>query len=218
MTEEAAVSSPPRGHEAASLLALSGWSFVLDRILAGVCHDLNGRVSSLLAVTQLIELGEPLPTTFQAEPAKLEAVARFLALIPAYLGAEPNPNRMQDLLSTAMDLHAKVRGMLEEPPPVRFAEDLPPVLVSEGRAVRGLVLLLDHSMRSFPEPDVPVSVAGDPSLVSVTVPMGNADIRDDEALHHLGLLFEMDGAELTVEKEALVLRLPSLSAARSAGR
>ena len=219
LPDESAVFSPPQSHEAASLLALSGWSYVLDRILASVCHDLNGRVSSLQALTQLMELGETLPETLNAEPAKLESIVRLLALIPAYLGAEPSPIRMQDLLSSAMDLHGKVRSAMEEQPPsVEFLDGVPPVLVNESRAVRGMVLLLDHSMRSSPEPGVSVRVGGDESMATVGLPLGAVGVQDEDSLEPLTQLFEMDGGELEVEARTLVLRLPSVAAARAAGR
>jgi hypothetical protein len=202
----------------ASLLAQSGWGYVLDRILAGVCHDLNGRVSSLQAVTQLLALGEPLPDTFHTEPEQLADIARFVALIPSDLGAEPIPIAAEEILHTAVDLHARVRGAIVEPTPLEILEGVPPVLVNRGRAVRGAILLTDYSMRSLPEPDRPIRLGGDSVQAIIEFPVGDAGSQDPDLLEPLARLFEIDGGDLQVTHGQLLFRLPSLAAARAAGR
>ena len=64
----------------------AGWSQIADRVLHGLCHDINGRAGSLSGLTFLLESqdGEAssvLPFLNQ-ELAQLEEVVRLLRLLP----------------------------------------------------------------------------------------------------------------------------------------
>lgn len=201
----------------AELLAAAGWSPMLDRILRGLAHDLNGRVSSLMAIEQLLELDDELPPEFHEEPGKLERIARFVQLLPTDLDATARAALPADLLERAATLHGKARGRaLDDLPAPDIADGTPAVLVGDGRVVRGLVLVLDRCSVSWGATDR-VRIEGDEHGAAFVVPCpGTGDLDGPPAA--LARLFAMDGGTLRAESGRWVLSFPSLAAARARER
>lgn len=198
------------------LLEAAGWSALLDRIIRGVCHDLNSRVSSLMAVTQLMQLGEPVPDAFADETGKLEQLARLLQLIPTDLDGEPEALLLQDLVTDALTLHARARDKgYARPPRVEVSESTPAVLVGAGRAMRALTLLIDRSASDWDQLDQPVVVRGDEIAAHVELP-SVAPVNPEGWASALGNVFAMDGGSMAVTESGATISFPSLAVSRGA--
>jgi hypothetical protein len=217
------VSEPPGGQSlpvarrAAGLLAEAGWTDLFDRVIHGVCHDLNGRVTSLHAVTQLVELGEGLPPTFGVEEERLAQIARGLMMIPYDLGAEPNAAILPELMERVLSIHDKVRDVELSKPHLTVGEEVPPVLVNEGRCVRALVLVVDRYLRHAPKADAAIRVAASSGDAEVSLP-GAADALSETEAEALAEVLAMDGVELRGNEDELRVVFPSLARAREESR
>lgn len=86
------------------LLRNAGWPRLADRILAGSCHDLNGRSSALYGLSELVRSGED--AEFVAEALTTEA------------------RRVQDLAAALRTLSARTP---DDPAPLSLGERLPGV-------------------------------------------------------------------------------------------
>ena len=85
-TGEQPLSSPMSPHEfAVQRLDEAGWILLADRLIHGLCHDLNGRAGSISSLVYLLDSGEE-PTSVTAileeESLKLEEAIRLLRLVP----------------------------------------------------------------------------------------------------------------------------------------
>jgi hypothetical protein len=200
---------------AGALLESAGWSALLDRIIRGVCHDLNSRVSSLMAVTQLMQLGEPVPEAFRDETAKLEELARLLQLIPAIPEAEADARLPQDLVAEALTLHAKARDKgYARPPRVSVEEGTPAILVGAGRAVRAIALVIDRLGRDWDRLDRPVVIRGNAKAAHIDLPTV-APVDPGPWAATLSTVFAMDAGSFSVSEDGATISFPSLEVARA---
>ncbi len=200
---------------AGSLLESAGWSALVDRIIRGVCHDLNSRVSSLMAVTQLMQLGEPVPEAFQDETAKLEQLARLLQLIPANPEAGAEARLPQDLVAEALSMHAKARDKgYVRPPRVSVADGTPAVLVGAGRTVRAMALLIDRLGGDWDRLDRPVVVRGDAKAAHIDIP-SVAPVPPGPWTAALSAVFAMDAGSCSVTADGATVSFPSLEVSRA---
>lgn len=98
----------------AEALARAGWPFVADRLLAGIVHDLNGRVTSLGGMIQLLALGDEaggVVPFLEEEVARLEASVKLVSLLAGEPDPEPEPLDVAELLPPLLELHRRHRGM-----------------------------------------------------------------------------------------------------------
>ncbi len=218
----------------ARLLARAGWLHVSDRILSGVCHDLNGRVSSLDGLVQLLRLDgaedTPVIPYLREEVAKLESVVSLLRLIPGELMAEPEPITPGELLERVARLHRTHRGLEAIETVVSYAEGLPPLLVSWPRVGRSLLVLsawAAHAARTSGGRSIELraEAAGESVVLRLTageegraLPALGAE-ASAPAVDALRGLLEMDGGELEIDlgDGTISVRLPSLSDLRRRG-
>jgi hypothetical protein len=202
-------------HPAAAALARAGWLALEHRLYLGFCHDVNGRVGSLQALEYLLDAGEPLPSSFGHEVARLEGVARRLTLLTGDPDAPAAPHTLLDLLGRALELHAGLKDLDDRPVEAEVPPGLSPVLVGEARTVRLLLLALDAAYRASGGGALALSVTGDRDGVRVALPAPAGDEGVPGALHSAA---SIDGGTLTAEGGKWVLRLPSLARARAEGR
>ena len=205
-------------HPAAVLLAEAGWPAFQDRLILGLCHDLNGRVASLQAVTHLVEMGEPLPATLGIEAERLKEVANRLALLHGDLEAPPTPFALDQLLRLAVDTYARLKDVDGSTVDVGVNEGAPPVLVNEGRFMRTLLLFVDWARCSTSGSALTLEVTGDADGVEVgfDAPEEQPDAR--RPLSALDRVASIEGGRVSLDAGRGILALPSLSRSRAEGR
>jgi hypothetical protein len=202
---------------ASVLLAEAGWDRVLNGILHGFCHDLNGRVTSLEAIKQLVGMGEPTPD-LSIEAERLSGVTKKLASICGDLGGPAGGLMLEDVAEAALSLAAKGLRDLSEPVPLQRAAESMPVRVNETRLLRGLVVLV-HTVAEAARASPATAVEADELEVRFVVGWPGAEAPTDtlnaDAMSALASLFKMDEGALAITGEKIVLRFPSLAALRA---
>jgi signal transduction histidine kinase len=125
-------------------LARAGWLSVADRIMAGIAHDLNGRVTSLAGMAQLLALDDDargMAPFLDEEIRKLQASVRLVALMVGELEGEPETLEPGEFLPAVLDLHRRHRGL--ESVELRLdEEDAPAVTTGWTLLARTLLLVL----------------------------------------------------------------------------
>ncbi len=202
----------PTPHGSASRLAAAGWGPFQDRLVLGLCHDVNGRVTSLQAVTQLVDMGEPLPETFGIEVERLEELAERMSVLYGNVEAPPIPFSLPELLERAAKLYGQLKSGSPETVRLAIQEGTPPVLINEGRCLRYLLLFLDEACTTGESPEVTLEVVGDREGVQLWFKAGPG--TEAPGLDALDELVQLDSGEVIFEAGRWVLRLPSLSRAR----
>lgn len=180
----------------------------------GLCHDVNGRVASLGAVIQLVELGESIPDSFPAELDRLEDVARRMTLLVGHLEAPPAALPIGDLVDRAVELQRNLKDLGGGTVRVDRASGLPPVLVNEGRCFRALALFVDLAGRWGADG---ITLGGDADGVDVTFEV-DPERLDHDALASLDRVVALDGGTVAGDGGRCAFELPSLSRARAEGR
>lgn len=205
-----------RGHPAAAALADAGWSDLQDRLILGFCHDLNGRVTSLYAVSQLVDLGEPLPDSFDTEVVRLEEVARRVAFLHGDLESAPGPFSLPDLLDRAVGLHGGLKDLTASEVRLNVADGGPALLVNEGRCLRLLLLFFEAAVRYADERSAALDVISNGNGVEISFPVPEGEPVSD--LDPLDRVASLDSGRVVVTEGRCRLRLLTLSAARALGR
>lgn len=126
-------------------LESAGWSIVADRIIRGICHDLNGRTNSLSNLAYLLGAGgspwSEVDSVVEEEVSRLDAVVRLLRLLPddaSGIGLlAPG-----DLLSRTPVLVRLQPGLEHVQVTVDTSPDLPAVAMDETVFFRTLLLLV----------------------------------------------------------------------------
>ena len=98
--------------ERLSHLARAGWGDVSDRILAGLSHDLNGRVTALAGMVQLMQLDDDTATLaiyLEQEVVRLEESVRLVRRLAGESDEEPEPLHLPEVLPELMALAGKHR-------------------------------------------------------------------------------------------------------------
>jgi len=207
-----------------------GWAALVDSLLAGIGHTLNNRVATLRALVSLVGdgAGRDYAALLERETDLLERMVGLLRLLPARRGASPVPLLVPGVVESAMELFRQLDVLRD----LRVAEEipagLPPVLAEEGALLRLVLLLLAAAGRSALATDggeVFVRVEGDDRWVTLTVgprpgPVGTPDSTGLDSAE-AERLASLAGGELAApggNGGASVLRLPTLAAARAAGR
>ena len=131
----------------AEALARAGWLRVLDDILGGLSHDLNGRVSSLEGLTILLEMDGPSQATslLRGEAGRLAEVVRVLRDLLGDVGGDPVPLMPAEAATRAESLYRRHRGLDSMPTRVIVAEGLPPFRANPFRVNCILLILLSRA-------------------------------------------------------------------------
>lgn len=96
------------------LLVRAGWLEAADHLLGGLTHDLNGRVTSLGGMAQLLALDEDARSMvpfLEEEVRRLEAAVRLLALMGGDGDPTPEPLPLNELSERLVELHRRYRGL-----------------------------------------------------------------------------------------------------------
>ena len=149
----------PEARNHAVLLASAGWLDVLDDLHGGLCHDLNGRVSALDGLVQILQLDGPDDTPvipyLEAESRRFGEVVRVLRSLSGRVDTPPSPLMPQDVARQAMELHRRHRGLEIQQSRVEEGEGLPPFRASLPRVLRVLVIVLSRAGRDAREAGAP---------------------------------------------------------------
>lgn len=126
-------------------LESAGWSIVSDRIIRGICHDLNGRTNSLSNLAYLLgEGGSPwsdVDSVIEDEVSRLESVVRLLRLLPDD-ASEIGLLAPGDFLNRAPGLVHLQPGLEHIAVTVDTSPDMPAVAMDETVFFRILLLLV----------------------------------------------------------------------------
>ena len=128
-----------------SRLADAGWSDVQDRILAGLCHDLIGRVTSLAGMVQLLQLDEDsssMAPFLDEEVQRLERSVRLVRGLAGEPNEEPEPIHLPEILPELRALFSKHRFMEVLEVTMRLEDGLIPTRGRWTLTGRAVLLLL----------------------------------------------------------------------------
>jgi len=156
-------SQPPTG--LARSLADAGWFQVLDDILGGFGHDLNGRVASFEGLIMLVELDEPGEETpvlpyLQTETGRLSEIVRTFRGLQGDIDGDPEAMWPPDAVAHVGGLHRRHRGLDRVTTESQVAEGLPPIRVNPSRLARTLLIVLSRAGRAAVEADVTTVTLG----------------------------------------------------------
>jgi len=126
------------------------WREVCDAVVAGICHDLNDRLSALSGIVQLARLDglvdETVGDTLQSELEKVEDLVRLLRTLPAGRVEEPEPVRLADVVATVAALLRRHRGL--EDVRVDLVAEADPIVRTEWSSLaRGVLLVVAAAAR-----------------------------------------------------------------------
>ena len=157
-----------------TLLGAAGWTSLANRILAGGCHDLNGRASALYGLAELARVGEDeafLTEALSTEAKRIQTLAASLRTLSDRAPDDPRPLSIREELGPAADLFSL------QPGGERFRLDIhtdpsTPAAFAPSRALtRALLLALSvvaaNILRSHPSGTLRLSatpVDGRPTL------------------------------------------------------
>ncbi len=122
------------------------WLRVSEKLLKGLNHHFTNRVASLDAAVKLFEMDGPpaggLANVLSGEVSRLHELLRLYRAITSEPVSSPEPARLQDLLSIAVQIqehHSDLRGI---PCVLTDDGDAEPVLVRHSALLRCLLVLL----------------------------------------------------------------------------
>ena len=200
-------------------LGRAGWLQLADRLVGGLCHDLNGRTSALVGLGQLLDLDTELDLggLLSDEVEKLEEVSRHLSLLVGDPDGPAEPLVVTDLVPSLISLQARERGTGGVQVSLALADAAPPILVNWTAFSRAFLLLLSMAIQVQAGEDrqVDVSVEADESgalRLGVSGPAGPPSavgIALEDALRPSAAVVEWGGTGVSV-------RFPSLAQSRRA--
>lgn len=205
----------------ATALFRAGWPGLSDRLVAGLCHDLNGRASALAGLSLLLvgDGGEDDDAELIAsEVEKLEELARLLRLLAGDADGAPEPLAPADLLPLLVALQSRERGMENVSVDTAVDSGAPPVLVSWSGFGRVVLLALSATAGAAGAGSrLRVSLAANEAgglRVVVEAEGAPAGATPAPALDGLGEVVELLGGRLAVGEAGAALDFPSLAQAR----
>lgn len=103
------------GYPPGSVEGSGAWQWVSDQVVAGICHDLSDRLSSLLGLLQLAELESTIDPAvsapLRAELGRVEELVHLLRLLPAGRAEVAEPIRVVEAVPVVSALLRRHRGL-----------------------------------------------------------------------------------------------------------
>jgi hypothetical protein len=203
------------------------WLALSDALVRGVGHAMNNRIAALSAVVQVLTTsgqGGPLVDALAVEAQRLLRTADLMRLLPRRWDAEAEPVLLPEVIRSAMELlplhadlpdltyvwqsDAELPPVLSEPSLLAHTACMMMACAAEEAARSGATRIL---IRGTSGPET-VSLSVGPESGWAEYPPAVSDGESGEwALERLA---RRAGGELRVEKEGLVLEMPTLSEAR----
>lgn len=172
-------------------------------------------MTSLYAVSQLVDLGEPLPASFDSEVERLADVARRVTLLRGDVEAPPTPFALPDILDRAGTLYAGLKNLTDSRIELAVGEGTPAVLINEARELRLMLLFFDLASHHGQGGRVILEVGGDADGAFVSFVVQDSSMP---ALEPLDRAAALAGGSVDRVDGRCTLRLPSLSRSRAEGR
>lgn len=207
------------------LLARAGWLRVQDDIHGGLCHSLNGRVSSLDGLLHILHMDESAEVKvmgfIEDETTRLAEIVATLRRLSGVSGREVEALRPEDLLEQAAALHRCHRGLENLRTHVTVAGDTPPVRTSPPRLLRVLLIVLSRLGQAAMKAKAPglnvLAQAEDGRVAfrfSVHGGDGETPVAElDGVAEPLRSLLALDQGELTSGARGVLISLPALTRA-----
>jgi|SRR5690606_13149886 len=130
------------------------WAEACDAILAGICHELNGRVGAVGGLVQLARLSQSLDDEtgdlLESEVERLTTLVRLLEQLRSERGKPPEPLHVPELASLAASLLRRHRG-LEDVTVEIESRGASAVVAPRGALLEALVVLLAAAGRAAHE-------------------------------------------------------------------
>lgn len=204
-------------HPAAAALARAGWEPLQERLIAGFCHDLNGRLAALHGLIFLVEAGEPIPPGYTQEIERLEDVSGRMVQLTGDIEAAPTPLAPAELIERALRLYSGIKDLDGGSLDPSVTGDLPALLINERFCIRLLLLFADAAWRATKGPERTLEVSGDRDGIRVAFAMDGEPFTDDR-IAALSDAAGLEGGRVRIDGVRCVLELPSLSRSRAEGR
>ena len=146
--------------------AATEWQRVAEDILAGICHSLNSRVTTLWGVAELLALHAPgagVPELLRDEVRRVERSVRLLQWLCRRTGSGGEIVSLGDLLPDFVELHREHRGLEGARVTLEGDARTPPVAIDPVALCRAVLLLLSAAARAVSGPDAAVRVSYGPA-------------------------------------------------------
>ncbi len=201
------------------LLGRAGWLTVLDDIQSGLYHGLNGRLSSLEGLLEIIGMDGPKDTPvtsfLEGETRRLSDTVRAVRMLSGNVEGPAEPLMVQDLVSEVEKMHSYQRAALRIVTETTVASGLPPFRGNRPRLLRAFLVLLSIATEAAEagEPGVRFGVdAEGEALVFRIEWAGDArtDPRSARKLEALNEVLEIEGGAVEDLGSSFEVRLPAL--------
>lgn len=137
---------PPPGAVSEALVR-AGWLGLADRLIGGICHDLNGRAAALGSLVQLLRMEADLeiPAMIEREMRELEGLRRRLQLLMGDADGPSEPLAPGPRVEALCELHSLEHGVEGGTVEVTIVDDPPAVRVNWAAFSRIVLLLLSET-------------------------------------------------------------------------
>lgn len=220
----------PEGAELRLAVARARWLELQDELLRGVTHALSNRIATVSAAAYMLEHEDmnchEAAVSLRTETERMDALLQLLRLLPAHDARGLEPVAPMDVIGQAVALHEHHPDLRDVAVTVTQAANVLPVLVDPHAFLQAVLLALTAAKRTaFPRMiGVTLDVSGDTEVVRVTVSPDTAGHLVDTTRNAIdaaaadSCLLSAHGSAAPREEGGTTLTLPSLSAARRAGR
>lgn len=206
-------------------LARAGWLDVLNEIHEGLCHDLNGRASSLGGLLHLLRedgsAESQLVDYLGGEVRRLMGTVEVMRSFYGDVEGSSEPLLARDLVDRAVAAHGRHRGVRDVEVETQLAPDLPPFRANPARILRVLLILLTRAAEAArgsgtPSISLRVSATGrdvsfDLAWPADTIAGGGGSSRLGDAAGPLQLLAAAEGGAIEEGGAgSVVLRVPAM--------
>jgi hypothetical protein len=209
----------------AVLLARAGWLGVLNEIQEGLCHDLNGRSSSLDGLLHLLREDGADGQLLEYLGGEVRRLMDTVDVVRSFYGdveGQAEPLLPGDVVDQALAAYRRHRGVRDIAVELEVGAELPPLRANPARVLRALLIVLTRvaeAARDAGAPAISLRVGAQSGEVAFDVawpadPDGEGALPG-YAVEPLALLAAADGG--TVEEhgpDGAVLRFPAMGPRR----
>lgn len=220
----------PEGPELRLAVARARWLELQDELLRGVTHALSNRIATVSAAAYMLDHADidchEAAESLRTETERMDALLQLLRLLPAHDDSSFEPVAPIDVVEQAVALHAHHPDLRDVTVTVSQGANVLPVLVEPHAFLQALLLAITAAKRTaFPRMiGVTLDVSGDADVVRITVaPESDGHAVDGtrtaiDAAAADSCLFSAHGSAAPRDDGGATLTLPTLPAARRAGR
>ena len=143
----------------------------LGTLLAGIAHELNGPLTTILGVADLIDDGE-LAQMLQEQGRRCRGLVRKLTYMAHPWDAQPRPVLLDRVIESTMPLLKAELTLRKVELKSEIAEDLPQLLGDEGSMVQVLLNLIQNSLLALDDQvdgKIWLDVEGNEQQVSIII-------------------------------------------------